>query len=116
VHPKEFQRDGKLLLSVVNKEDDNLQSGSCFRIYRSLRRPRANQAIAIEPSSFPSKFSILVEKGTEDGLVRCFLQSTDYNKSCFLAEFPMLEHCIISGQSRWGPNMLRYGDFNCIPL
>jgi len=75
VHLKEFQRDGKFLLSIVDKEDDKPQSGSCFQIYRSLRRSRVNQAPAIEPSSFPSKFSIRVEKGAEDGSVGYFLQN-----------------------------------------
>ena len=30
VHLKEFQRDSRLLPSVVDKKDDNPQSGSCF--------------------------------------------------------------------------------------
>lgn len=116
VHLKEFQRDGRLLLSVVDKEGDDPRSGNCFQIYRSLRRPKANQTPVIEPSSFPSKFSIRVEKGAEDGSVGYFLQSTYHDKSSLLTEFPVLGRRIISGQSRWGPNMILYGDFGYIPL
>ena len=116
VHLKEFQRDGKLFLSVVDKEDDKPLLGSCFRIYRSLRRPRANKVPAIESSSFPCKVSIRMEKRTEDGSVRYFLQSTYHNKSSLLTKFPMLGRRIISGQSRWGPNMLLYGDSDYISL
>lgn len=113
---KEFQRDFRLLLSVVDKEGDDPRSGNCFQIYRSLRRPKANQTPVIESSSFPSKFSIRVEKGAEDGSVGYFLQSTYHDKSSLLSEFPVLGHRIISGQSRWGPNMILYGDFGYIPL
>ena len=116
VHLKEFQRDDRLLLSVVDKEDDNPRSGSCFRIYHSLRKPKANQTPVIEPSSFPSKFSVRMEKGAEDGSVGYFLQSTYHDKSSLLTKFPVLGRHIISGQSRWGPNMLLYGDFGYIPL
>jgi len=56
MHLKEFQRDGKLFLSVMDKEGDKPQSGSLFRVHRSLRRPKANQAPAIEPLSFPPSF------------------------------------------------------------
>jgi len=115
VHLKEFQREGKLLLSVMDKEDDNPQSGSCFRIYRSLRRSSANQAPVIEPSSFPFKFSIRVEKGAEDGSIKYFPQSTYRDKSSLLTKFPMLGRRIISGQVRWGLNMLLYGNFSYIP-
>ena len=116
VHLKEFQHDGRLLLSVVDKEGDDPRSGNCFRIYRSLRRPKANQTPVIEPSSFPSKFSIRVEKGAEDGSVGYFLQSTYHDKSSLLTEFPMLGRRIISGQSRCGLNMLLDVDFGYIPL
>jgi len=100
VHLNEFQRNGRLLLSAVDKEDDNPQSDSCFRIYRSLRRLRANKRPGIEPSSFPSKFSIQVEKGVEDGSVGYFLHSTYHDKSSLLTEFLMLGRRIISGHSR----------------
>ena len=71
--------------------------------------------LAIEPLSFPPKFSIQVEKGAEDDSVRYFLQSVYHYKSSLLTEFPMLEHHIISEQSRWDPNILLYGDFGYIP-
>ena len=116
VYLKEFQRDGKPLLSIVDKENDNPRSGNCFQIYRSLRRLKVNQTPVIEPSSFPSKFSIRVEKGAEDGSVGYFLQSTYHDKSSLLTEFPVVRRRIISGQSRWSPNMILYGDFGYIPL
>jgi len=62
MHLKEFQHDGKCFLSVVDKEDDKPQLGSCFRVYRYLRRQKTNQVPAIELSSFPPKFSIRVKK------------------------------------------------------
>jgi len=101
VYLKEFQRDGKPLLFVMDKENDNPRSGSYFQIYRSLRRPRVNQTPVIEPSSFPPKFSIRVEKGAEDGSVGYFLQSTHHDKSSLLTEFPVRGRRIISGQSSW---------------
>jgi len=90
MYPKEFQRDGMLLLSIVDKEDDNPRPGRCFWIYRSLRRPRANQTPVIESLFFPSKFSIQVGKGAEDGSVEYFLQSTYHDKSSLLTQFPVL--------------------------
>ena len=116
VHLKEFRHEGRPLFFVVDKEDDNPWSGRCFQIYRSLRRPKANQTPVIESSSFPSKFSIQVEKGTKDGSVGYFLQSTYHDKSSLLTKFPVLGRCIIPRQSRWGPNMILYGDFSYIPL
>ena len=100
VHLKEFYCDGTLFFSGMDKEDDKPQLGSCFQVCCSLRRPKANQVPDIEPSSFPSKFSIRVEKGAEDGSVGYFLQGTYHDKSNLLTEFPMLGCCIISGQSR----------------
>jgi len=116
VHFKEFQPDDKLFLSVVDKEDDKPQSGSCFLVCCSLRRPKENQTPAIEPSSFPLMFSIRVKKGVEDDLARYFLQSMYHDKSSLLIKFPMLRQRIISGQSRRGANILLYGDFGCFPL
>lgn len=81
-----------------------------------MRRPGASQIPAIDPSSFPSKFYIRVEEGAEDGLDGYFLQGTYHDKSSHLTEFPMLGRRIISGQFRWGPNMLLYGEFSYIPL
>jgi len=116
VHLKEFQRDGKLFLSVVDKKGDKLQLGSSFWVHCSLRRPKANQVLAVQPSSFPPKFSLRVEKGAEDDAVRFFLQSMYHDKSSLLTEFPMLVRRIISEQSRWGSNMLLYGELGYIPL
>ena len=107
VHLKEFQRDGKFFLSVVDK-DNKPQSGSSFRVHRSLRRPKTK---AIELSSFPPKFSIQVKKGANDDSVWYFLQSVYHDKLSLLTEFPMLWSRIISGQYRWGLNMLLYGAF-----
>jgi len=113
---KEFQRNGRLFLSSVDNEDDKPQSGSSFQVHHFLRRPKANQALFIEPSSFLSRFSIRVAKGVEDDSVGYFLQSVYHDKSSLLTEFPMLGRRIISRQSRWGLNMLLYGEVSDISL
>ena len=109
VYLKEFQRDSKLFLSVVDKEDDRFQLGRSFWVHRYLRRPKANQSLAIQPFSFPPKLWIWVGKGKEDDSVWYFFQSMYHNKSNFITKFPMLGQHIISRHSIWGPNMLLYG-------
>jgi len=81
-----------------------------------VRKPKANHMPAIEPSSFPPKLSIRVEKGIEDDSVTYFLQSMHHDKSSLITEFPLLGGQFMSGKSRWGLNMLFYEEFGYIPL
>ena len=92
------------------------ESGSSFLVHHSLLRPKAAQVPTIESSSFAQPFSILVERGADDGSEACNLQSVYHDRSNLITEFFILGRQIIAGKARWGPSLLLYGEFAYIPL
>jgi len=74
------------------------------------------QVPTIELSSFAQRISIEVEKSADDGSEVCYLQSVFHDRSSLVTEFFMLKHQIITGKARWGPSLLLYRKFACIPL
>ena len=85
-------------------------------MHHSLRRSKANQVPVKEPLSFSLELSIRVEKGKKDDSVVYLLHSMHHEKSSMITEFCMLQRQIISGKSRWGLNILFYGEFSYIYL
>ena len=113
---KGFQWDGGLYLSVVDAEDAPAESGSSFRVHRSLHRHKAAQLLTIEPFSFAQRFSIRVERGANGGSEACYLQSVHHDRSSLITEFFILGHQIITRKAQWGLALLLHREFGYIPL
>jgi len=109
---KEYKRQNKVYLFVVDNEDTKAELSTTFIVYPSLPRPKAANTATIPSSDFASPLTTRVADRTCDDIY--LLYSDSHDNSCSVTTFPLVGQRIICGEVRWGPTLKIFGEFSFI--